>query len=86
VTLLAGRDVGTTCVKRLLVGPDGEVVACAEAGHALATPRPGWAEQDPDDCPASIVLGTSGVVFAAADAFAADPQARVHAFCHALRR
>jgi xylulokinase len=32
----------------------------------------------------SIVLGTSGVVFAASDAFAADPQARVHAFCHAL--
>jgi xylulokinase len=34
--------------------------------------------------PVSIVLGTSGVVFAAADAFAADPRARVHAFCHAL--
>ena len=34
--------------------------------------------------PASVVLGTSGVVFAASDAFAADPQARVHAFCHAV--
>jgi xylulokinase len=34
--------------------------------------------------PASVVLGTSGVVFAALDAFAADPQARVHAFCHAV--
>jgi xylulokinase len=34
--------------------------------------------------PASVVLGTSGVVFAAQDAFAADPQARVHAFCHAV--
>lgn len=33
---------------------------------------------------ASIVLGTSGVVFAAQDAFAADPQARVHAFCHSV--
>jgi xylulokinase len=33
--------------------------------------------------PASIVLGTSGVVFAAHDRFAADPRARVHAFCHA---
>jgi xylulokinase len=32
----------------------------------------------------SVVLGTSGVVFAAADACAADPQARVHAFCHAV--
>ncbi len=34
--------------------------------------------------PASVVLGTSGVVFAALEAFAADPQARVHAFCHAV--
>ena len=29
-------------------------------------------------------MGTSGVVFAALPAFAADPQARVHAFCHAV--
>jgi xylulokinase len=34
--------------------------------------------------PLSVVLGTSGVVFAALDAFAADPQARVHAFCHVV--
>src|SRR3954452_15664311 len=34
--------------------------------------------------PLSIALGTSGVVFAALDEFAADPQARVHAFCHAV--
>jgi xylulokinase len=34
--------------------------------------------------PASVVLGTSGVVFAASEAFAADPAARVHAFCHAV--
>ncbi len=38
----------------------------------------------PDPAPVSVVLGTSGVVFAAADAFAADPRARVHAFCHAV--
>lgn len=34
--------------------------------------------------PLSIVLGTSGVVFAALPAYRADPQARVHAFCHAV--
>jgi xylulokinase len=33
--------------------------------------------------PLSIVLGTSGVVLAATDRFLADPQGRVHAFCHA---
>jgi xylulokinase len=32
----------------------------------------------------SVVLGTSGVVFAALERFAADPEARVHAFCHAV--
>jgi xylulokinase len=32
----------------------------------------------------SIVLGTSGVVFATLPAYAADSQARVHAFCHAV--
>jgi xylulokinase len=34
--------------------------------------------------PLSIVLGTSGVVFAALPGFAADEQARAHAFCHAV--
>ncbi len=32
---------------------------------------------------ASVVLGTSGVVFAVLPAYRADPQARVHVFCHA---
>jgi xylulokinase len=31
-----------------------------------------------------VALGTSGVVFAALNEFAADPEARVHAFCHAV--
>jgi xylulokinase len=34
--------------------------------------------------PISVVLGTSGVVFAALSAFQADPEARVHGFCHAV--
>jgi xylulokinase len=33
---------------------------------------------------ASVVLGTSGVVFAAMPEFRADPQARLHTFCHAV--
>lgn len=32
----------------------------------------------------SVVLGTSGVVFAARDAYASDPEGAVHAFCHAV--
>jgi xylulokinase len=34
--------------------------------------------------PVSVVLGTSGVVFAAFDRFLADSRARIHAFCHAV--
>jgi xylulokinase len=34
--------------------------------------------------PVSVVLGTSGVVFAALDGFRSDPEARVHVFCHAV--
>jgi len=34
--------------------------------------------------PLSVALGTSGVVFAALPAYKADPQARVHVFCHAV--
>ena len=34
--------------------------------------------------PLSVVLGTSGVVFAALEGYRADPEARVHVFCHAV--
>jgi xylulokinase len=44
-----GIDVGTTAVKALAVSPSGEVLARAQASYPLSTPRPGWAEQDPED-------------------------------------
>src|SRR5262249_26233607 len=34
--------------------------------------------------PLSVVLGTSGVVFAALESFAPDPLGRAHVFCHAV--
>jgi xylulokinase len=34
--------------------------------------------------PLSVVLGTSGVVFAALPAYAPEPEARLHVFCHAV--
>jgi xylulokinase len=34
--------------------------------------------------PLSVVLGTSGVVFGVLPAYNADPQARLHTFCHAV--
>ncbi len=49
MTVLVGLDVGTTGVKALALSPEGEVVARAERGYPLSTPRPGWSEQDPED-------------------------------------
>jgi xylulokinase len=46
---LVGLDVGTSGVKAVAVSLDGEVFARAERGYPLSTPRPGWAEQDPED-------------------------------------
>jgi xylulokinase len=46
---LVGLDVGTTGVKAVALSPDGDVLARAEHGYPLSTPRPGWAEQDPED-------------------------------------
>ena len=46
-----GIDVGTTGTKALLVDVNtaGRVVARATQEYPLHTPRPGWAEQDPED-------------------------------------
>jgi xylulokinase len=46
---LVGLDVGTSGVKALALSRTGEIVARAERPYALSTPRPGWAEQDPED-------------------------------------
>jgi xylulokinase len=47
--IVAGVDVGTTGVKAVAIAPDGTVLATAERGYPLSTPRPGWSQQDPDD-------------------------------------
>lgn len=47
-SLFLGLDVGTSGVKALLVAPSGEVTRSATAPLSLQTPRPGWAEQDPE--------------------------------------
>jgi len=48
---------------------------CAAAALGVGVERPG---------PVSLVLGTSGVVFAALPAYQPDARARVHVFCHAV--
>ena len=44
-----GVDVGTSAVKAALVDEKGRIAGAASQGHPLATPRPGWAEQRPQD-------------------------------------
>src|SRR3954447_9410560 len=43
-----GLDVGTSSVKGLALAEDGTVVATAAEEYPFDTPRPGWAEQDPE--------------------------------------
>jgi xylulokinase len=85
--LLEELDLDPAWLPRALESPDvsgqtgAGVPVAAGAGDqpaaalGVGVDRPG---------PLSIVLGTSGVVFAALPGYAADPEARVHAFCHAV--
>jgi xylulokinase len=44
-----GIDVSTTASKALVVDETGKTIASQSYPHALATPRPLWSEQDPDN-------------------------------------
>jgi xylulokinase len=45
---VVGLDVGTSSVKGIALSGDGAVLAVAESGYPFQTPKPGWAEQDPE--------------------------------------
>src|SRR5579863_3207520 len=50
MSYLLGIDVGTTGTRAVIIRPDGHVIASATAPHqSMRMPRPGWAEQDPED-------------------------------------
>ncbi|HEX7974793.1 MAG TPA: xylulokinase, partial [Anaerolineales bacterium] len=69
--LLLGIDVSTTGAKALLVDERGSVIASATTPLALSTPRPLWAEQDPQEWWAGVAasirqaLARAGVTGAA---------------------
>ena len=46
--LLLGLDLGTTSARAVLTDRDGRILATVAAEYPMHTPRPGWAEQDPD--------------------------------------
>jgi xylulokinase len=47
--VLIGCDIGTGSVKTILSSADGTLLARSAAEHPMYHPRPGWAENDPDD-------------------------------------
>ncbi len=57
-----GLDIGTSGVKAILVAAKGDVVAAATTPLTLSTPRPGWAEQHPDDWWSATVQSIRGVL------------------------
>lgn len=44
---LIGLDVGTSSLKVVLVGEDGQVLGLASEAYPVLRPHPGWSEQDP---------------------------------------
>jgi len=85
--VLAALEIPPEWLPRVVESPvmaghtsDGVPVAAGAGDQAagalgVGVDRPG---------PFSVVLGTSGVVFAALEDFAADPEGRLHSFCHAV--
>ncbi len=46
---LIGFDIGTTSTRCIIIESGGKLIASATKEYPMATPKPGWAEQDPDD-------------------------------------
>ena len=54
---LIGLDVGTSGAKCIMIDETGKVVASSTQEYPLSTPRPGWAEQNPEDWWQGVVKG-----------------------------
>jgi xylulokinase len=46
---LLGLDVGTTSTRTIIIDENGNLIASSTSDYELITPKPGWAEQIPDD-------------------------------------
>jgi len=77
---LVGLDVGTSGVKALALSRNGAVLARAERDYPLSTPRPGWAEQDPEDWwrASEAALADLGVGAATAEATTIGLSGQMH--------
>lgn len=56
--MLLGIDIGTSGTKALVLSRHGHVLGAAESPHELLTPKPGWAEQNPENWWQAVKLAT----------------------------
>jgi xylulokinase len=75
MSYLLGIDVGTTGTRSVIIRPDGQVIGTATANHnPMQMPKPGWAEQDPENwwqATIESICGALGEAHLTGDAIAA---------------
>jgi len=60
---MMGIDVGTTGTRAVVVRPDGHVMGATTTDHQpMRMPKPGWAEQDPEDWWQATILAVRGAL------------------------
>ena len=63
MSFMMGIDVGTTGTRAVIVRPDGHVMSAATADHQpMRMPKPGWAEQNPEDWWQATLLAVRAVL------------------------
>lgn len=60
--MLLGIDLGTGSVKALLMTISGTIVAETSSAYAVQSPKPGWAETDPEDWWSAVITAVKTVV------------------------
>ena len=55
-------DTGTQTTRAALVSPDGSILDMASSPLSMSTPRPGWAEQEPERWWSATVDNVSAVM------------------------
>jgi xylulokinase len=63
MSYLMGIDVGTTGTRAVIARPDGTIVGAATGDHKpMRMPKPGWAEQDPEDWWQATTVAVQGAL------------------------
>lgn len=62
MSYLLGIDIGTSGTKTLICDQQGNVLATANAEHAISSPKPGWSEQNPLDWWTAVCAATKAVL------------------------